>query len=316
MAVNESISAYSTTAANNTPAGSNTIGPDLDNHLRDIKKNIRLAVESSQGPSAPADGFVGRWYADTSGSASDILALNIHDGGGFVHLFDLETSANEIVSANLAASAIETSQINLGGIGDSAIPASGIDFSDLSGSAIDRAAINIADSGIARAKIDIADSAIARAKIDINASGIARTNLDLSLGTGVDDMITLISGSATTIAALPVVSGEFLTNLDNIGAFVRFDASSGTPSAQTSLNITSITDNGAGDYTFNFTKSFASATSYGWALGGSTQTNDVRFAWQSTPDSPTAGAFRAAWAASDQSLADGTFHSAMFFGDQ
>ena len=51
MAVSETLSAYSTTANNNTPAGTDTVGPDLDNHLRDIKKNIKVAVTN--------------WYADT-----------------------------------------------------------------------------------------------------------------------------------------------------------------------------------------------------------------------------------------------------------
>ena len=43
MAVNEALSALSTTSASNTPAGSDSIGTDLDDHLRDIKKNIRFA---------------------------------------------------------------------------------------------------------------------------------------------------------------------------------------------------------------------------------------------------------------------------------
>jgi hypothetical protein len=43
MAVTEALSALSTTAASNTPAGTDSIGTDLDDHLRDIKKNIRFA---------------------------------------------------------------------------------------------------------------------------------------------------------------------------------------------------------------------------------------------------------------------------------
>lgn len=43
MAVNEALSALSTTAASNTPAGTDSVGTDLDDHLRDIKKNIRFA---------------------------------------------------------------------------------------------------------------------------------------------------------------------------------------------------------------------------------------------------------------------------------
>ena len=43
MAVTEALSALSTTPASNTPAGTDSIGTDLDDHLRDIKKNIRFA---------------------------------------------------------------------------------------------------------------------------------------------------------------------------------------------------------------------------------------------------------------------------------
>ena len=52
MAVTETISAYSTTANSNTPAGTDSVGPDLDNHLRDIKKNIRVAATHWSGESA------------------------------------------------------------------------------------------------------------------------------------------------------------------------------------------------------------------------------------------------------------------------
>ena len=43
MAVTEALSALSTTAASNTPAGTDSIGTDLDDHLREIKKNVRFA---------------------------------------------------------------------------------------------------------------------------------------------------------------------------------------------------------------------------------------------------------------------------------
>jgi hypothetical protein len=42
-------------------------------------------------------------------------------------------------------------------------------------------------------------------------------------------------------------------------AWVYFTVPAGTPIIQTAFNITSITDNGAGDYTFNFTNSLADA---------------------------------------------------------
>lgn len=43
MPVNEHLTSYSLTATNNTPAGSSPVGADLDDHLRDIKKNAYKA---------------------------------------------------------------------------------------------------------------------------------------------------------------------------------------------------------------------------------------------------------------------------------
>ena len=92
MAVNEDLSAYSTTAASNTPAGSSNIGPDLDNHLRDIKRNIRRVAERYQGATTP-EAFRGRDWVDTSGTASNKLELTMNDGTNEVPYIQLDTSA-------------------------------------------------------------------------------------------------------------------------------------------------------------------------------------------------------------------------------
>lgn len=55
MAVNESITdSYTTVAASNTPAGSDSIGSDLDDHLRDMKKNIKVVFDVAEAASASA----------------------------------------------------------------------------------------------------------------------------------------------------------------------------------------------------------------------------------------------------------------------
>ena len=51
-------------------------------------------------------------------------------------------------------------------------------------------------------------------------------------------------------------------------AWISFDASSGTPTIQASGNISSITDNGTGQFKFNFTSSFPDAN---YAVVGMTQ---------------------------------------------
>ena len=94
MAVNETVSDYSTTASSNTPGGGTTIGPDLDNHLRDIKKNIRALAELYQGIST-TENYLGRLWLDTSGTASSVLTVKISDGTDDIPLFDIDTSANQ-----------------------------------------------------------------------------------------------------------------------------------------------------------------------------------------------------------------------------
>ena len=63
------------------------------------------------------------------------------------------------------------------------------------------------------------------------------------------DVLQSRSGGATTF-----------TNQWASKAWVNFDASSGTPTARSSGNVTSLTDNGIGDFTANFTSALASAT--------------------------------------------------------
>ena len=48
MAVTETLDTYSRTEASNTPQGSDTIGTDLDNHLRNIKFNVTKAADWEQ----------------------------------------------------------------------------------------------------------------------------------------------------------------------------------------------------------------------------------------------------------------------------
>lgn len=57
-----------------------------------------------------------------------------------------------------------------------------------------------------------------------------------------------------------------------IKAWVVFDASSGTPTISTSFNVTSITDNGVGNFTINFTTAFANAN---YAVSGMAGNDDA-----------------------------------------
>jgi hypothetical protein len=82
MAVNEGVSTYTGTA-NLTPAGSDTVGPDLDNHLRSMKGNV--GVVHRHGDSTHARG---RFWADQS--ASPVVTMKYSDGGQNISLFEID----------------------------------------------------------------------------------------------------------------------------------------------------------------------------------------------------------------------------------
>lgn len=78
------------------------------------------------------------------------------------------------------------------------------------------------------------------------------------------------TGSGEIIESSVFSEGYFNLNLtsQSIGAWVHFDGT-GTPSIDGSFNVSSIVDNGAGDYTINFSIPFANANIALAGLGGS-----------------------------------------------
>jgi hypothetical protein len=71
------------------------------------------------------------------------------------------------------------------------------------------------------------------------------------MSTAKFDTLSTLDGSRT-IPVSTVAQGT-------ARAWTYFTVPAGTPIIQTAFNVTSITDNGAGDYTFNFTNSLADA---------------------------------------------------------
>lgn len=68
---------------------------------------------------------------------------------------------------------------------------------------------------------------------------------------------------AGTSAVVAVTPSTQKYHPSAIKAWVRFDASSGTPTIVSSYNVSSLTDNGVGDTTINFTNAFSSNL-YSW----------------------------------------------------
>jgi hypothetical protein len=96
-------------------------------------------------------------------------------------------------------------------------------------------------------------------------------------------------------------------------AWVQFNGT-GTVAIRASYNVSSVTDNGTGDYTINFTTAFSSAN-YGFQLSAAESLTGAGFAWLRT-DAPTIGAFRLITTNFTGTLTDCQYVSAVFFGDQ
>ena len=103
----------------------------------------------------------------------------------------------------------------------------------------------------------------------------------LRLGTN-SNANRMVFGATGGITVNEVMTFSGSTNVpvakNTAKAWVNFDASSGTPAIQDSYNVTSITDNGIGDYTLNFTTAMANANyaAVGTARGpGATQSRVV-----------------------------------------
>lgn len=63
--------------------------------------------------------------------------------------------------------------------------------------------------------------------------------------------ITNVTNISSNAADTPVILGDSGTNYNTCRAWVNFNGT-GTPAIRADFNVTSITDNGTGDYTVNF----------------------------------------------------------------
>lgn len=113
MSVNETISAYSTTASGNTPTGTSNIGTDLDDHLRDVKKNIR--VLSDEFSAAAAQVFISADIANalfvTVGSTFTIEDT-LSGGGSFASGVNISLQNASIATSNTATGRLVPTRID------------------------------------------------------------------------------------------------------------------------------------------------------------------------------------------------------------
>jgi len=83
---------------------------------------------------------------------------------------------------------------------------------------------------------------VEQATVSLAGKALLATNSDMALGLNATKIVTPITMRQSQIAAK---------------AWVNFNAKSGALSVRDSYNVSSVTDNGLGDYTVNFTSNFA-----------------------------------------------------------
>lgn len=124
------------------------------------------------------------------------------------------------------------------------------------------------------------------------------------------------AGSSNTLAVSP---GRQHYHPSAAKAWVIFDGS-GTPAILASYNVASITDNGVGDYTVNFTNSFSSADyAIAGVVGNASAAASTRLLEVSTTNLPTTSACRVFVVFSNtgasRTKTDNSLISLAFFGD-
>ena len=143
----------------------------------------------------------------------------------------------------------------------------------------------------------------------VDASVGAAVWKDLSASLPAATQAEMEAGSSLTVAATP---GRAQLHPSACKAWVVWAQTSGTPTINTSYNVTSLTDNAVGDLTVNFTTAFSTAN-YTMAPGCA----EMGFVRLQTLANRAAGSCRLRVLNSSFAAADGIEGtSAEFFGDQ
>ena len=147
----------------------------------------------------------------------------------------------------------------------------------------------------------------------VKGSGVEGiTNLSNATFLSVDasEVATLL-----TSAVINSEGGAVTTNIaQGLGkSWVRFNASTGTPAINDSLNASSLTDHATGKHTLVFSNAMGNA-SYAFSCGGSNSDTDSRYIFNNGAV-PATASFRFITLNTDSSARDGTHNSVTIHGD-
>jgi len=187
------------------------------------------------------------WDLPTVGGDEDTWGAKLN--GNWTALDTLLGGVNATEFAILDGATLTTAELNL----LDGVTWTLVDYNTLTATA---AELNLLDGLTA---VSGADTTIVTGTAGTDGN-LAQWNADGDIVDGPDvlDEDDMASDSASAVPTQQSVKAYVDTRPDYIKAFVVFDGT-GTPSISASLNVDSITDNGVGDYTINFSTSLASA---------------------------------------------------------
>ncbi len=151
-------------------------------------------------------------------------------------------------------------------------------------------------------------------------SSIIRATTTSGLQIAPDNSGSLVFQTNGTTAALTIDTSQNLQFNSGYGsvataygcrAWVNFNGT-GTVAIRASGNVTSITDNGTGDYTVNFTTAMPDAN-YAWSGSATNAANSNIVMGQNAPTAPTASALRINTAQAAVAFADMQYVSISVF---
>jgi hypothetical protein len=121
------------------------------------------------------------------------------------------------------------------------------------------------------------------------------------------------TGTSTTVYVSP---GRQQFHVSAAKAWVRWDDAATVPTIAVSYNVTSLTDNGTGDTTVNFTTSFSTANYAGGGMCKRDSLNAKAGILEISATAPTAGACRLLTVGDTNAAFDAGYVFCCFFGDQ
>lgn len=201
--------------------------------------------------------------AQTGAVAPNLARL---DGATFTGKINTPAATTAGAFLNLAHGAQPTTPLN----GDVYTTTSGL-FARINGTTLQYAAINATSLNFGGTTLTFGSSAVASTigiATGATTTGVTKT-LNLATGALAGATTAVNIGSATgtsTITLNGTVNAPGLAN--GVKAWVNFNGT-GTVAIRSSFNVTSITDNGVGDYTVNFTTAMADVN-YSAVMSGST----------------------------------------------